>query len=333
MQKVLVTGAAGHLGVNLVQELCLRGYSVRAGVRDLRNLPKTHLLRKTDAEIIQVDVLAPEQLSKVMIGCEGIFHLAAVYDVTSKNPELEVKIPAIEGTRNLLSAASQFGVKKVIMTSSVAAVGPSDSIEEIRDENDWNTNAIEPYAQAKMESERLAWGLSKKLGIDLVTILPGLIIGPGFSRHTPSTQIFEMLLRRQVPFILPFTLAFVDVRDVARAHCVAYESKTAEGRYILSCQTASLKEIVKIVQKLRPTLKVPKMMFPKLWMKMLPSLDLISWKLGLAPRLITKKTVSELNGKYQIFSTTRAENELMLNFRNLENSIEDTLNWIEEKFM
>jgi len=243
MDTVLVTGANGHLGYNLTQQLVERGYRVRAGVRDFTSKTKTRDLVTLGAEITHVDITRPETLSAAMKDVQGLFHVAAVYETISRNPGRDVKQPTIVGTINTLQAAHAAGVQKVVLTSSATTVGNDASLAAPLDESRWNKDAIEPYVQAKTSAEQWAWEFATRNHFNLVAILPSAMIGPGFRRHTPTTRIFEELLRNRVPVVLPLGFSFVDVRDVATAHVLAYENPTAAGRYIASARFCELAEL------------------------------------------------------------------------------------------
>ena len=206
MKKVLVTGANGHVGFSLAQLLKEKGYAVRASVRDRRDLGKTAHLKALGVSIVEADLMKPETLTAAMEGIEGVFQVAAVYSTYARNPQKEILDPSLIGGINVLEAAHAAGVQKVVFTSSVAAVGTVEAGGKPRTEADWNERAIDPYTRAKTEAEKRAWAYAQDKGLNMVSILPAAVIGPDFYRHTPSTQMFELLLRGRMPF-LPSPLA------------------------------------------------------------------------------------------------------------------------------
>ena len=125
------------------------------------------------------------------------------------------------------------GVEKVIFTSSTAAVGKEALDGGALTEEDWNDGSDQPYAYAKTEAERRAWKYAEENQLKLVVINPTAVIGPNFYRHTPTTMMFRNVMGGKFPLIPPVIFGYVDVRDVAMGHVLAYENDNANGRHIL----------------------------------------------------------------------------------------------------
>lgn len=333
MKSVLILGANGHLGLNLTQLLVEKGYRVRATVRDLRDERKTAHLRKLDAELAEADITNPESLRNAMKNIDGVFHLAAVYDVTPKNPEKDVREPTVSGIQNVLQAAKVAGVKKIVATSSIVAVGTVAPGEEPLTEKNWNDRAIEPYAMAKTEAERLSWDYAKKNGLSLVSILPATMIGPGFYRHTPSTLGFELLLKGQIPFALPMIFDFVDVRDVAVAHLASFENENASGRYIASNVPLSFMELFQKIKKFDPKIKIPDKILPNAMLGLVPFLDWLGHTISKTPRFASRALIREYGMREQRVSNARIKKELRWEPRAIDQSISDTVEWVRAHYM
>lgn len=332
-KSVVVTGANGHVGYNLTQLLLERGYRVRATVRDAGDASKTKALRDLGAEVVSADLMKPETLTPAMEGMDGLFQVAAVYQTYARDPEKEIIEPSVIGGLNALKAAQAAGVKKVVFTSSVAAVGSNAPAGRLLNEEDWNEGAASPYFRAKTEAERKAWAFAGESGMHLVVINPGAIIGPGFFRHTPSTVMFEQVIRGQLPFALPTGFTFVDVRDVASAHLLAYERDDAQGRYLACDRYFSMPELMRFLRELDPALKAPRMVLPKCFLPLVPPLDWMQHKVLGTPRQITRAMVAELGGHYQKASGERLRGELGWTTIDFKQSVRDTLDWIRRTFM
>ncbi len=331
MKQVLVTGATGHVGYNIVQLLLEKGYRVRAGVRDVNRAER---LRVLGAEPVAADLLDPTALSKAVDGVDGVFQVAAVYKVTAKDPQKEIIEPSIEGGLNVLRAAKAAGVRRVVFTSSVAAIGMGQRGEDrILTEEDWNHDAKNPYNYAKTAAEEAAWEYAKANDLELVSINPSAIIGPGFFRHTPSTILFEMLLRGRLPVIMPFTLTFVDARDVAAAHVLAYENQAASGRYICADYNTSLKDLMPLFREVDPTLKTPGRMLPNFLLPTAPLFDWLGHKFTGAPRAVTGETVREMANNPVRYSSDRLRLQLGWQPRPIKDSLRDTLDWVRKEFL
>ncbi len=333
MKKVLVTGANGHLGFNIVKLLVNQGYQVRATVRNLSDPAKAGHLKPLGVELAEANLMRPESLEKVMAGIEGLFQVAAVYATVARDPQKEIVDPSVVGGLNVLKAAHRAGVQKVVFTSSVAAIGSVPLGAPPRDESFWNERAIDPYTRAKTIAEKRAWEYAEKNNLKLVTILPSAIIGPGFYRHTPSTLLFELLLRGKVPFVLPMSMGLVDVRDCAQAHLLAYENPQAQGRYITSAWFASVGEIFQIIRGIDPGIKTPSMQLPAKLMGILPALDWLGNKLTGTPRFATREFIAEYGGRALNCSSEKVRRDLGWTPMNLTQSLQDTLIWIRRIFL
>ena len=334
MRTVLVTGANGHVCYNVAKLLRSKGYNVRASVRDLSNPKKTSHLRALGVELVEADIMKPETLTGAVAGVDGVFQIAAVYRIWAPDPENDIIAPGVTGGLNVLRAAKEAGVKRVVLTSSCAAVGSDATEANPLTENDWNDAATSPYYVAKTRGEREAWKFAKETGLDLVTINPCAIIGPGFYRHTPSTETFELLLRGKLPAVPPIAFSFVDVRDVASAHVLAYENPQAKGRYITAAAHYRMMDLMKYIkEEIDPDVKVPKFELPKAAIPVISSLDWLANKVARTPRQLPKDLADEMIGKTQIVSSEKIRRELGWQPLPFEQSLKDTLDWIRQEFI
>jgi dihydroflavonol-4-reductase len=274
-----------------------------------------------------------DTLPAAMDGLEGVFQVAAVFAFHANDPVKEIIEPSVVGGANVLRAAAKAGVKKVVFTSSTMAIGTHAEGGRALDENDWNDAAKDPYMIAKTRGERTAWKVAEEHGLSMVVVNPTSVIGPGFFRHTPSTMMFEALLRNQVPALPPFFFSHVDARDVAAGHRLAYESTTAKGRYILADEHVTMRELVDVVASVDPKIKVPKLTMPRALMPGAVAFDAIMHRLAKRPRMLTREMVAELGGKEQRVSSERARKELGWKPRSYAESVADTLRWVREKLM
>lgn len=331
-RTVLVTGSNGHLGYNLVCALRERGYHVRAGVRDPRDTKKTAHLLAAGAEPVAADLFDREALLAATKGVEGVFHVAAVVQLWARDPEAEIVRPTVEGMRNVLDAAVSARVRRVIVTSSIAAVGVDGSEARPLTEADWNESPATPYAIAKTKAERLAWSIAEREGLDVVAVIPSTIIGPGFHRHTPVTTFFDLVVNGWLPFALPAETSYVDARDLAEAQIAAYETESAHGRYIASGPCYALRDLVGLIAQIAPGVKVPRIVLP---IRLLPPLIAADWlanKILKTPRQLTSEVFDEFAGKRTVCSAARAERELGWSARPTAESVADTVEWLRTRF-
>jgi nucleoside-diphosphate-sugar epimerase len=249
---VLVTGASGFLGGELVQQLVAVGEQVRIIRRKNSNLSHLqHVINKL--EVVEGDVLDVPSLENAFNGVEKIYHSAAVigYDDSFYDAMYKTNI---EGTANVVNVALAKNVKKILHVSSIAAIGgkPGEWItEEAKwEKNKWNTH----YGITKMLAEREIWrGIQE--GLDAVIVNPGIIIGTGNDAHKATIRLFNQIAKGKLPFYTNGTNGFVDVKDVADASIQLMNGNLASERFILVSENISFKEYfekIAVVMKSQP---------------------------------------------------------------------------------
>ncbi|XP_060670635.1 phenylacetaldehyde reductase isoform X1 [Ziziphus jujuba] len=268
---VCVTGASGYIASWIVKHLLQRGYTVKVSVRYPNDPKKTeHLLSLDGAKerlhLFKADLLEEGSFDALVEGCEGVFHTASPLVVSAADPQAEIIDPAMKGTLNVLrSCAKHPCIKRVIITSSIATViynGKRLAPDAVVDET-WFSDPVFCeelklwYILSKTLAEEAAWKFAKEKGIDLVTIHPGLVIGPLLQPTLNfSTEIILKLLNGAQTF-RNMVYRFVDVRDVADAHIKAFEVPSARGRYCLVGHVAHVFEALKSLREIYPTLSLP----------------------------------------------------------------------------
>ena len=329
-KKVLVTGANGHVGSNLVNALCERGYSVRASVRDKDDGDKTRLLPAgADIEVVSLDVRNREQFEAAAADIDIMFHVAATYKNYTSSPAeaQEMLSDSAGGIHSALSAAAKRRVRRVVMTSSAVTIPMVEAGGRVTTEEDWRTDFSLPYHRAKTEAEREAWKLAEAHGIDLVTVLPGAILGPGFARRTASTDVVENIMLGGLKMGAPDTnFPAVDIRDVVSGHILAAESG-ASGRFIIINDVLpSFIEMTRIMHDIDPSVPVTTRKLPMAAASLVPFFDWINHKTLGTPRSVGRDFVAAVKGKVWTMSNARAK--AVLGWRQqvpLEQSLADTM--------
>jgi dihydroflavonol-4-reductase len=261
----LVTGANGHLGNTLVRALLARGQHVRSGVRDL---DRSAALNGLDCQVVRAELQDPDSLRQALQGVDVLYQVAAVFRHWASNPQAEIVDVNVQGTRNVLRAAAEAGVRRVVYVSSVAAVGHNG---QRLDETSWNTDQNNPYYRSKILSERAAWETAQACVLPMVAVLPSAIIGPHATRLTDTMRFLATVLARKLVLDPNFHFNFVDVHDVADGLIRAAEQGRPGQRYILANQQASsLAEVIEALNTLCPGYRLPRRA-PK------PLLLLIAW--------------------------------------------------------
>jgi dihydroflavonol-4-reductase len=311
--KVLVTGGNGHVGNTLAKRLCDRGYEVRATVRDPAEAAAFGIFDGYPVEVHQADIRDEAAVRKAMSGVAGVFQVAALYHYDEQGNGHGIVANNTEGSQTVLRLAVELGVPRVVMTSSIAAVGFGGTEERPLTEEDW-ADPADPYCRSKLESEQAAWAYAREHGLDLVVLCPSIILGPNFYKNTPSTVNIGALVNNQVPFRVPVQLCTVDVRDVADAHILAYEKQDARGRYLVA--GTHVPDLVDAVAALDPDMLVPQRTLT------LDEARALAEKAGMPVELV---------GQNYRYSDSRIRTELGWQPRPLEETLHDTIAWIKSR--
>mmetsp|Transcript_15165 Transcript_15165/g.52697 ORF Transcript_15165/g.52697 Transcript_15165/m.52697 type:complete len:333 (-) Transcript_15165:128-1126(-) len=245
---VAVTGGSGYIAGHCIHQLLEKGYTVRATVRDKSNATKVKHLTDSfpGVQLYEADLLSEGSFDEFCAGAHIVLHTASPFQLTIEDPQRDLVDPAVKGTLNVLRSAKKAGtVRRVVVTSSCAAVAPNKPPEDpeyVFTEDDWNDDASlteAPYRFSKAEAERAAWKFAEEEGLDVVVINPSFVLGPPFSARTDSTSVKFVLNClnggiKAAGGTGPACFGAVDVRDIARAHIAAFENEGAKGRYIMS---------------------------------------------------------------------------------------------------
>ena len=279
MEKVLVTGATGFIGLHCIKQLLDRGYSVNGTLRsqdrqaevldslERNNTPTRHL------SLFEVDLNGDSGWDSAIRDCNYVLHVASPFVLTDEDEDFFVK-PAVEGVQRALKFSKKHNVKKVILTSSFAAIHETlNDRQESFNEEDWsnpNKPGISFYAKSKTMAELAAWEFMEMENPDfsLAVINPVLVMGPSLTKDIgTSNSLVKNMINGSVPGTPKIHIGIVDVRDVASAHILAMESSGANGeRIIVSEKELWVHEVAAILRDAGFN-KTPKVVFPKWLMK------------------------------------------------------------------
>lgn len=309
---VLVTGANGHLGNNLVRLLISKGYQVRASVRNIKN---TKPFEGLDCEVVQADITDKVSMVKALRGIETFYAVGAVFKLWAKDPQKEIYDVNINGCKVMIEAAAEAGVKRIVYVSSIAALDYTKELP-ISENSGYNPDRRDMYYNSKNDGEKLAFELAKKYNIELVAVLPSAMIGGIIiDRLSNSNEILKAILNNKLPIETQITLNWIDVNDVAEG-CLLAATKGQPGeRYILAnekCMTIT--ESIKLANQLFPELKLKKPIpVPKFILYTFGALLGLGAKIsGKAPAMTTKE-VNMFYGLIQDFDISKARKELGFN--------------------
>lgn len=266
---VLVTGGTGFVGVHTIAALLQQGYQVKTTLRSLsRQQEIIHALQSAGISaldklvLIEADLNADAGWQEAVKDCAYVLHVASPFPAKEPEDENELIVPAREGALRVLKAARDAGVKRVVLTSSFAAIGYSRERQgHVFTEEDWTNPAAEGvrgYIKSKAIAEKAAWDFIEREGgqLELTVINPTGIFGPAMGGI--SSASFDVIIKGIVGGAAKespnFTFGVVDVRDVAQIHLLAMTHPEAKGqRFLASVEgTMSFYDVAALVKKQRP---------------------------------------------------------------------------------
>lgn len=313
-EKVLVTGASGFIAGHCITELASHGYDVRATARD----PAKAAHLSGIADLVAADLACDDGWARAVDGCTYVMHVASPFPLDDPADEQELIRPAVDGTLRVLRASAASGtVKRVVVTSSLAAVRPAGTARgdtRTLTEDDWADPdaSDDAYQKSKTLAERAAWDFARDDGgIELTVINPGMTLGPvQHAALSTSLEPVRRLLARELPGAPRLGWAIVDVRDLAVAHRLAMESPQAAGnRYICAGPHVWVRDMARI---LATRYRVPTRRLPY-------------WALWTAGRFDPAiRGILDWVGQQELASADKAKRELGWTMRPLEQSVLDT---------
>ncbi|WP_439381242.1 SDR family oxidoreductase [Amycolatopsis lexingtonensis] len=249
MARVLVTGGSGFVGAHCLVQLLAAGHEAAATVRDPARADEVRaMLRQGGAgakadqvAVFAADLTADAGWAEAVAGCDYVLHVASPYPASVPKDENELIVPAREGALRVLRAARDAGVKRVVLTSSFAAIGYGHhGHADVYTEEDWSDPRdpdVQPYQRSKTLAERAAWDFIAREGggLELAVVNPvgimGPVLGPDYST---SIQLVKRLLDGALPGCPDVRFGVVDVRDVAGLHLTAMADPAARGERFLA---------------------------------------------------------------------------------------------------
>ena len=325
MEKVLVTGATGYIGLHCINQLLNEGYAVNGSVRsperkeEVINALHNHNTSTEYLNLYALNLTDDAGWSEAMEDCDYLLHVASPISLERTDEDYFVQ-PAIDGVNRALFFAKKHNIKKVVLTSSVAAIFDSLEKKDIYDESDWshpNNPHISAYSKSKTLAEKAAWEFVEREGrpFELAVINPALVVGASLSGDIgESNKAVEMVASGRMPVAVPLMFGYVDVRDVAAAHILAMQTPASNGeRFALVEKDLWYKDVAKILREngfeKAPTVGIP------VWLAKILANFNKELKLTL-PYLGRKRSIKNLKAKEILGWNPRPAEESILDIAN-----------------
>jgi dihydroflavonol-4-reductase len=327
MGKVLITGATGFIG-NHVTRLCLeKGDDVRVMVMPGEDRSP---LNGMDVEFVEGTLQDPDSLVRAVQGVQQLYHLAALFKIWTKDPNLHYKIN-VDGARSMMNAAKGAGVEKIVFTSSVAAIGIEGNGGWANEEtpfNGWEWGS--EYILSKFISHQMVKGMVSD-GLPAVMVMPGLPFGPGDRVPTPTGTMILRTLQGKMKNYWDGGVCAVDVRDVAAGHVLAMEKGRIGQSYCLTNKEGNMtnKQILDLIGGVANVPDVAKTeVSGKMMMGVAHVVEAISKVTGRAPMTTVKNTRYVLQHGY--VDPSKAIEELGLPQTPIETAVTDAVKWFRD---
>lgn len=309
---VCITGSTGFIGAHLAKLAAEAPGTPRVTYRDEARLAR---LGGLEVEPITADVLDRGALRRAFRGCDTVFHTAGL--VSSRPPERVWQVNAL-APRIAVEAAAAEDVRRVVVTSSVAGIGPAPPHRPGTEEDTyagWGLGLTYPDAKHEGESEALAAGA--RLGVEVVVVNPSYVFGAPVDRSQPgetSTRMIANYLRGRLPAVVDAQTNVVDVRDVAKGHLLAAERGRPGERYVLGGHDAGWVELLGRVAELSGV-HHPLVVLP-------PQAAALPW-------LVAREGIALMAQSWR-YSSAKARRELGYRARSLDRTLRDTIEWCQE---
>ena len=323
--KSLVTGATGFLGSAVMRCLLAADHEVRVLVRPNSNRKN---LENFPIEIFEGDLLDHRSLNQAVTSCDNLFHVAADYRLWVPDPKTMYAVN-VSSTQALIMAAAEAGIKRIVYTSSVAALGLTSDGSPANEDTPCNFAAIAGYyKRSKYQAEQLVKKLTDDYQLPLIIVNPSTPIGPCDVRPTPTGRIVLDTINGRMPAYINTGLNIAHVDDIAYGHLLAFQHGRYGERYILGGDNMMLLQILNSIDEI---IGVPTSRIRMPVNLMLP----IAWCMEKIATFTHTEPRATLDGirmarKLMFFSSEKAHRELCYRYRTVIEALQDAISWFKD---
>ncbi|KTD69269.1 3-beta hydroxysteroid dehydrogenase/isomerase [Legionella steelei] len=324
--KILVTGASGHIGNNLIAELIKKQYDVRILVRS--EIPK--YLSHFPLEVCKGDILHQESLYDATHNIDTVFHLAAKISITNREAD-DVRKTNIQGTQNVINACLKNQVNKLVHFSSIHALTQSSKKSNtphiLNEDCPLALESVNIYDQSKAYAEKIVLD-SCEQGLNAVVVNPTGTIGPNDYKLSLMGTAIIKIYKGHIPILVRGGYNFVDVRDVVQGAIAAAEKGKSGARYILGGHDINMHHLLRLIAIVKQKKMTRLFLPPSMLSWVVPLMEFFS-KITNTEPLFTKYSIETLMYPPKV-DCTKAENELGYKKTEIETTIHDTLHWLSQ---
>ncbi|MDF2435969.1 MAG: NAD-dependent epimerase/dehydratase [Bacteroidota bacterium] len=317
--KIIVTGASGHIGYHVAEELLSLGYQITLLTRkENRNISD---LKSKGAAVVFADLTDPSSYKNILSNADVLFHLASE-NTTDTSNEGQTINNTFGLTRKVLNAAIAENVKTIIYTSSVVVLGRSSDKNVLINEKDRTSFPESPYVKGKLMAEEYCDLLINKQHSDIRRVYPSWVIGPNDPRLTPPHKVVKDYFNKGQKFYFSGGISIAHVKDVAKAHVNAWLHGKPDGKYIAAGNNITFKEFYQILSEISGH-KPPFLYIPKF---------IIHWGAIAAKIILGKKSpvapayVRSVIGKYSWYDSSRSIQEIDYNITPVRHILKEAVN-------
>ncbi|MFP5319442.1 MAG: NAD-dependent epimerase/dehydratase family protein [Acidimicrobiia bacterium] len=319
---VLVTGGSGVVGGAIVRRL------VKEGGRPVRALARSDAaaekVRALGAEPVRGDVAEVESLLPAVDGCEVVYHAAGVNQFCQKS-SIPMRRVNVTGSANVAQAAAMAGLRRMVYTSSAVTLGePEGTVGD--EQSPHRGSFLSAYERSKYDAEQTVLGLTTVVPLQIVSVNPSSVQGPG--RSSGTGQLLVAFLQGRLKYWVDTTVSLVDIDDCAEGHVLAETAGVSGQRYVLNGGSLGTTELIAVMGRIAPGLSPPRVV-PKAAARMAVGASVVSSKLrGRSPEVCGESLRTLLHGHR--YDGSRAARELGVAYRPVEETLRRTAEWLVE---
>jgi dihydroflavonol-4-reductase len=316
--RTLVTGGSGLIGGALVAELMAGGHEV---VALARSAPAADALRARGAQVARGDLFDEPALRGAAQGCELVYHVAGINTLCASDAALMLRTN-VDGAALVTRAAAQAGVRRLIHTSSAAAVGEAQGTVG-REDSPHRGSYLSVYERSKHLSEGAVLEAAQGTDLEVVFVNPASVQGPG--RTSGTGKLLIAFLDGRLRVFIDTTVSIVDVADCVRGHVLAAERGVPQARYLLCGAALPITEAFELARRIAGVSRTPRVVPPALARGGAAIVEFVYRALGRTPPICREMVETMLHGHR--YDGSRAARELGLNYTPVEQTLRRTIEW------